>query len=1116
MTPVRANGGAAATKSTDVAAALARSELLPGARKAAFAAIAPQVTVRSLRTGDTLVEHGDEAVEIFVVMRGALDVVLDHDGMVQQVATMRAGSVVGEIGVLSGDRRSATLRASGATTVAVIPRDAFRELLADNPAASEELATRALDRLRRTQLIASFNERFGVFDPDALAMVEAVAEWVELRAGDTLFEAGDVGDAAYLVATGRLRVIKPAADGGQREVGEIGRSEIVGELSLVDGAPRSASVHAVRDSHLIRFSRAAYEELVERYPRVGIEITKMALRRARRSAEEQGTTTVRRSFAVVPISPSIDASDFAHQLGRSLGGTARVVDSAAIDAELGRAGIAQVDDDDMGAMRLTYHLEELEGRYDHLVYELDATWTPWSQRAIRWVDHVVLVAGAGSDPEITAHERELWVALARGHHAHVSLVLLHPPDTTLPSGTSRWLEHRTLVAHHHVRRGHAADLARMGRLLAGTGTSLVLGGGGARGFAHLGVLDVLEELGQPVDMICGASIGAIMGVGPSMGWDAATSRENALSSFTRLFDVTVPTTSILRGARITRRFRAMLGDVDICDLWVPYFCVSTNLTTAELEVHDRGPLVDALRASIAIPGVLPPVPHEGDLLVDGGLLDNVPVAEMRRRNPNGRVLAIDVAPAEGPSAARDYGLSLSGWRALLDRRRGEGPPALISTMVRATLLSSVHNRAAVVDQQLADLYVDVGVEGGGLLDFSTGAQIADAAAASTRPILSRWVRGDLDKEARHVQTEPVAPKPVTPSGGGGRGVVLLTLRDLQHRAARVASVVIGTAVVLTLLFLISGLVEQFHREPRDTIANLGAERWMVPEGASGAFTSAAISPAAIAQEVEGAEASPVVIGRETIEHDGETRDVVVIGYEPGGIGQPEVPDGQLPSGEGQIVIDDSSGVSVGDAVDLGGASRVVSGRSDRATMFAGMPIVFVPIDTAQELFYRGQPLAAAVLLDGEPAVLPDGYHTLGNEDIAEDAMRPLERSISSVNIVRILLWFVAAMIIGTMTYLAALERLRDMAVLKAIGASTRQLATSIAVEGALIALVSALLAAGLQVLAVPVFPLEVSVPTRALWQVPVIAVIVALVAGIAGLRKAVRVDPALAFAGPGA
>jgi predicted acylesterase/phospholipase RssA len=750
------------------------------------------------------------------------------------------------------------------------------------------------------------------------------------------------------------------------------------------------------------------------------------------------------------------------------------------------------------------------------VYQLDPEWTTWSRRSVRSVDHIVLVAGAAGDPSISEHEQSLWTSFGGRHRPDISLVLLHDPSTTLPTGTTRWLEHRDLASHHHVRRGDQQDLARLGRLLTGTATSIVLGGGGARGFAHLGVFDVLEELDKPIDMIGGTSIGAIMGVCPALGWDAATSRERAVSSFRRLMDPTLPTTSLLRGRRITRALRSMLGDTDIADLWIPYFCVSTNLTTARLEVHDRGPLVEAIRASIAIPGVLPPVPRDGDLLVDGGLLDNVPVDEMRRRNPTGQVVAVDVAPAQGPVAARDYGLSPSGFRALLDRRRGQGPPHLVSTMVRATLLSSVRDRQRVVDDALADLYLDVSVDGGNLLDFSQGSEIATAAATSTRGVLGRWITGDEGEVEPYVQTEPVWDQPELGKGRGVRGVALLTIRDLQHRSARVASVIVGTAVVLTLLFLMSGLVEQFHREPRDTIANLGADRWMVPEGASGVFTSAAISPEEIADAVEGTEAAPVIVGREVVTVDGQPEDVVVIGYQPGGIGEPSLPEGVPAEQAGELVIDESAGVDVGEMVEMGGATYEVTGHSEKATMFAGMPIVFVPIDSAQALLYRDQPLISAVLLGGEASELPDGYHTLSNEEIAVDAMRPLERSVSSVNLIRVLLWFVAAMIIGTMTYLAALERLRDMAVLKAIGARTRQLATSIALQGVLIALLAALLAAGLQVLVVPVFPLAVSVPAKALWQVPLIAVLVALLAGVVGLRKAVKVDPALAFSGPGA
>ena len=223
---MRADGGAV-TRSKDVADALARSELLPGVGPEAFEPIVGDLTLRALEAGEVLVEQGDPAQDAFVVLSGDLEVVLTEGGNAQRVATLAAGAVVGEIGVLAGDRRSATVRSITASEVAVIPREVFDQLLAHHPEASEELARLALDRLRRTQLVAHFNQQFGVFDPEALAAVEARAEWVQLRAGSTLFEQGEPGDAAYLVATGRLRRHAGRArrsGGGDRR----GRSERAG------------------------------------------------------------------------------------------------------------------------------------------------------------------------------------------------------------------------------------------------------------------------------------------------------------------------------------------------------------------------------------------------------------------------------------------------------------------------------------------------------------------------------------------------------------------------------------------------------------------------------------------------------------------------------------------------------------------------------------------------------------------------------------------------------------------------------------------------------------------------------------------------------------------------
>ncbi len=352
--------------------------------------------------------------------------------------------------------------------------------------------------------------------------------------------------------------------------------------------------------------------------------------------------------------------------------------------------------------------------------------------------------------------------------------------------------------------------------------------------------------------------------------------------------------------------------------------------------------------------------------------------------------------------------------------------------------------------------------------------------------------------------------------GRGGGVVLLTLRDLQFRITRFGATVVGIAVVLALLFLMTGLTEQFKREPRRTVSGFAADAWMLPDGASGAFTSGATMPVDVAAQVTGAEAAPVVIARHSLTKGAEQRDIVVAGMEPSSLGAMDVTDGSLVSAAGEAVVDESSGLDVGDTAFVGATSYSVVGLIDQRTMFAGMPMLFIGIGDAQDLVYRGQDLATAVLVSGEPSSVPDGFVLLENAEVAEDATRPLERSISSVNLIRVLLWFVAALIIGTMTYLSALERRRDVAVLKAIGGSNRQLGMSIALQGVLVALLAAALASLLQVFMVPVFPLEVSVPTRAFLDVPAIAVVVSLLAGVFGLRKAVGVDPALAFSGPGA
>ena len=343
---------------------------------------------------------------------------------------------------------------------------------------------------------------------------------------------------------------------------------------------------------------------------------------------------------------------------------------------------------------------------------------------------------------------------------------------------------------------------------------------------------------------------------------------------------------------------------------------------------------------------------------------------------------------------------------------------------------------------------------------------------------------------------------------------LLTLRDLTHRAARFVVVILATAVVFTLLFLMTGLVEQFNQEPFLSVDAISDENWVVPAGVSGPVTATSTLDPETAAGLEAAGLEPVLMARGTLTVGVTTSESVVLGHVVGGSVAPPLAEGRHVTGPGEAVVDESTGVIVGDEIRLSDTAFDVVGITADTTLLAGQPIVFVGIDDVREVLFGGSAATSALL--GTPAEVPEGVAVLTPLQVAEDALGPLESAISSIDLIRILLWAVAAIIIGAVVYLSALERSRDFAVLRAVGAPIRKLGGSLALQALVIALVAVAVAAVLQFLLVPVFPMAVRVPARSLWQLPLVAMIVALVAAAGGMRRVRRTDPAHAFAGPGA
>lgn len=354
------------------------------------------------------------------------------------------------------------------------------------------------------------------------------------------------------------------------------------------------------------------------------------------------------------------------------------------------------------------------------------------------------------------------------------------------------------------------------------------------------------------------------------------------------------------------------------------------------------------------------------------------------------------------------------------------------------------------------------------------------------------------------------------AGGGawGGAVILLTLRDLTHRWARFIVVTVLASVVFALLFVMSGLVEQFHREPRDAVAAFGADAWVVPEGTSGPFTAAPVLPAAAEAVIDADATAAIVISRANLIHPGgdDDEEVILVGVPDAGLAAPDTVSGRLATAPGEAAVDTTLGLDVGDVVTLTGTPFEIVGETAGTTVLAGLPFVFTTVAEAQQMTFRSDQVVSTILTRGMPEV-PAGAVALTNEQVEEATLEPLDAAIASINLVRILLWIMAAIIIGSVVYLSARERDRDVAVLIAVGASKRSLLGSLALQALLIALAASALAAIGQMFLADLFPLQVRVPARAFWQLPVLASVVALAASAVGMRRVAGSDPALAFAG---
>lgn len=503
------------------------------------------------------------------------------------------------------------------------------------------------------------------------------ASWFALTGGETLFAEDDPADTLYLLRSGRLGVFRREAnDQPPQFVGVIRPGEPAGEMAMLAGSPHTADVVALRDSEVLALPRDAFFEAARTEPDLMVELSRLMIQRARDRRSGGGEPSV---FGFISARPR-PIRAFVERIAAAIeadGFTCQVIDHSALSSA-------------------SEWFSRVEDAHDFVLYVAEMDEPAWAALCARQVDRLFIVGQCLLAPP----NRPLPHAGVLDAQRRTDLILLRDPRMARPANTSVWIDAVQPGRWFQAVEGDQADADRVARVVTGSAVGVVMSGGGARAYSHIGALRALREAGVPVDFVGGSSMGAVIAAGPALGWSQEELEERISRSFVDsdpLSDITFPMLAMTRAKKVERLLEAAYGDIDMADLVRPFFAVSTNLTAGRIEVHRRGLMRRAMRATIAIPGLLPPIVIDGQVLVDGAVLSNLPT-EVMRQMTSGPVIGIDMSQARGVDPALiEHPPSI--WRMLATGAWRRGPP-IVSIMMRSATLTTdaeIERSRAVTD-----------------------------------------------------------------------------------------------------------------------------------------------------------------------------------------------------------------------------------------------------------------------------------------------------------------------------------------------------------------------------------------------------------------------------------
>lgn len=536
---------------------------------------------------------------------------------------------------------------------------------------------------------------FGDIYEDIREDLEPVVDFQSLNAGEVLFNRGDQADDMYFLLLGKLRATGIGTTGKTVILGDILHGESVGEMGLLNNGQRNATVTAMRRSLIAGISRTSFEALYMKHPKVLLRTSQTVIDRLHLANERVRGNLFHEDKVISVIDSTNDTTCTTF--------TDKMVEHMCEDGSTTLLKEIRAED-------LSTRIAEIERTTPFIAMRGDDT--DWIRESVSLSDSLVFVCREHDIDIFRKLIDDLKISGAQWDLIDRQLILVYEGDDH-PEDVAQWFEHFQAHQIIRVRELNRRDVDRASRIIRDRGIGLVLGGGGAHGFAHLGVIKALEESQIPVDFICGASVGAIMGAGLARDWpldEIMKKVKEEISEDNPLNDYTVPMIALLKGDRMRKKLQAHF-DLNIEQTWVNFMCVASDYLDGSTTLLDSGSMYQSISASISIPGVLPPSVLNGRYVLDGGVLDNVPVSSIRQRF-KGRIITSDLSTIKNYVVEEDK--LPSGTKLLFNRlnpfARKMRAPRLMNVIMKSMTLGSINKKAE--NEQLSDLYINSNVQKG--------------------------------------------------------------------------------------------------------------------------------------------------------------------------------------------------------------------------------------------------------------------------------------------------------------------------------------------------------------------------------------------------------------------